>query len=62
MTKPCPICDRPVESPRYRPFCSQRCADVDLGHWFTGQYTIPGPPESDEESSENDLARGLPSD
>ena len=42
--KPCPICDRPAEEPRLRPFCSRRCADVDLGRWFSGHYRVPGPP------------------
>ena len=47
---PCPICRRPAEAARYRPFCSARCADVDLGRWFTGAYAIPGPPpELDED-------------
>lgn len=36
----CPICERPVE-PKYRPFCSKRCADVDLGRWFKESYRIP---------------------
>ena len=36
----CPICGRKAE-PRYRPFCSRRCADVDLGRWLTGGYAIP---------------------
>lgn len=36
----CPICRRPTE-PRYRPFCSGRCADVDLGRWFTESYRVP---------------------
>jgi len=26
---------------RYRPFCSKRCADVDLQRWFTGSYAVP---------------------
>jgi len=53
--KPCPICRRPVrdgpgEAARFRPFCSARCADVDLGRWFGGAYAIPGPPpELDED-------------
>ena len=42
--KPCPICRRPAEDARFRPFCSARCADVDLGRWFGGAYSIPGPP------------------
>ena len=36
----CPLCQKPTE-PRYRPFCSKRCADVDLGRWFNGSYAIP---------------------
>ncbi len=30
---------------RLRPFCSPRCADVDLGRWFTGQYRVPARPD-----------------
>jgi hypothetical protein len=36
----CLICGAPTHS-RYRPFCSKRCADVDLGRWFGEHYTIP---------------------
>ena len=36
----CPVCKRPSVT-RYRPFCSARCADVDLGRWFTGGYALP---------------------
>ncbi|MEN0651731.1 MULTISPECIES: DNA gyrase inhibitor YacG [Hyphobacterium] len=39
----CPICRKPTVSD-YRPFCSKRCADIDLGHWFRGDYAIPGDP------------------
>ncbi len=52
---PCPICGKPVPvggaaAARVRPFCSARCADVDLGRWFGGAYAIPGPPpELDED-------------
>lgn len=38
---PCPICKKPSE-PEYRPFCSKRCADVDLSRWLKGSYAIPG--------------------
>lgn len=40
---PCPNCEEAVsaESP-YRPFCSQRCKWVDLGHWLDGDYVVPG--------------------
>jgi endogenous inhibitor of DNA gyrase (YacG/DUF329 family) len=36
----CPICRKPAD-PKYRPFCSRRCADVDLGRWLTGSYAVP---------------------
>lgn len=36
----CPICQKPSQSD-YRPFCTKRCADVDLAHWFRGSYAIP---------------------
>lgn len=36
----CPICKRETDQ-KYRPFCSPRCADVDLGKWLTGSYAIP---------------------
>jgi len=36
----CPICAKPAEA-AYRPFCSKRCADVDLGKWLDGGYAIP---------------------
>ena len=36
----CPICDRETD-PKVRPFCSKRCADVDLAKWMTGSYAIP---------------------
>ncbi len=37
MLKNCPICQKPADE-RFRPFCSARCAQVDLGHWFSGKY------------------------
>ncbi|GBQ75366.1 hypothetical protein AD933_12315 [Acetobacter malorum] len=46
----CPVCGAPTQAAT-RPFCSQRCADIDLGRWFSGQYRIPGPP-ADEENLE----------
>ncbi len=51
-TKPCPICGKPAD-PKMRPFCSRRCADVDLHRWLTGAYAVPaveddeGPDESE---------------
>lgn len=46
----CPICTRPAE-PRYRPFCSRRCADTDLQRWLTGAYAIPAESEEDDAPS-----------
>lgn len=36
----CPICGKPSVD-AYRPFCSKRCADVDLQRWLTGSYAVP---------------------
>ena len=36
----CAICGKPAD-PQYRPFCSRRCADVDLQRWLTGRYAVP---------------------
>ncbi|MGE3303861.1 MAG: DNA gyrase inhibitor YacG [Hyphomonadaceae bacterium] len=44
----CPICSKPAD-PAYRPFCSKRCADVDLNRWLTGSYVMPGEESEDEE-------------
>ena len=44
----CPICGRPAEV-EYRPFCSRRCADVDLQRWMSGRYVVPA--EEDEAPS-----------
>jgi endogenous inhibitor of DNA gyrase (YacG/DUF329 family) len=43
----CPICHKPAD-PKYRPFCSRRCADIDLGRWLSGGYRIPGDPDDAE--------------
>jgi endogenous inhibitor of DNA gyrase (YacG/DUF329 family) len=37
--KACPICGKPAD-PTLAPFCSRRCADVDLGRWFMGVYRV----------------------
>jgi endogenous inhibitor of DNA gyrase (YacG/DUF329 family) len=51
--KPCPICGKPA-GPRLNPFCSTRCADVDLNRWFAGSYSIPA--SEDDEADEADGA------
>lgn len=50
-TRPCPICSKPSTQGFY-PFCSSRCADLDLGRWLTGAYAIPAR-ESEEDDAEN---------
>ena len=49
--KACVICGKPRD-PRYAPFCSKRCADVDLGRWLKGTYVIPGGPASEPNSED----------
>jgi uncharacterized protein len=39
-TKVCPICGKP-QVVGFRPFCSRRCADVDLHRWLSGAYAVP---------------------
>ncbi|MFO7804203.1 MAG: DNA gyrase inhibitor YacG [Paracoccaceae bacterium] len=46
----CPICRKPTVA-RYRPFCSKRCADVDLGKWFGGDYAVPSDDPEDIEAA-----------
>ena len=46
---PCPTCGKPPVQ-RYRPFCSARCQQVDLGRWFQGTYRIETDEPPEEES------------
>ncbi len=55
----CSICGKPVD-PACAPFCSKRCANVDLHRWLTGSYSIAGekiddedlpPPRDDDENT-----------
>lgn len=48
----CPICEKDTDA-KYRPFCSKRCADVDLSKWMTGSYAIAS---TDPEDAEQALA------
>ena len=53
QTRTCPICKRPIaegeDTLRFRPFCSKRCADVDLGRWLKGAYSVPATEVDDED-------------
>ena len=46
-SKPCPTCGAVVMH-ETRPFCSKRCADIDLGRWFQGAYAIPAVDAADD--------------
>ena len=50
----CPICRKPVQ-PDYRPFCSKRCADVDLQRWFTGAYAVPAVEQEEVSDGEDEV-------
>ena len=51
----CPTCGKP-ETQASRPFCSERCRDVDLNRWLSGAYAIPAveepDPDDDSEAGE----------
>jgi uncharacterized protein len=44
MAAKCPVCSKQVAAAEYRPFCSKRCADIDLGRWLKEGYRV----ETDE--------------
>jgi endogenous inhibitor of DNA gyrase (YacG/DUF329 family) len=48
--KGCPICGKPAVE-KYRPFCSRRCADIDLNRWFSGVYAVPVNAAEDEDGA-----------
>jgi len=47
----CPICQKPTVA-TYRPFCSRRCADIDLGHWLDESYRVPSTEPEDLEEAQ----------
>ena len=52
----CPTCGKPAGE-AFKPFCSKRCADIDLGRWLKGGYAIPGAPvgpQAPDSQEEND--------
>ena len=55
LSEPCPICGKPARRAT-RPFCSKRCANVDLNRWLTGRYAIPGAEDEDEDGGPPDAA------
>jgi len=57
-TPACPICGKPRDM-KYKPFCSKRCADVDLNRWLKGIYAVPVTETDDEDG---DQPAGSPED
>ncbi len=53
----CPICGEPTEA-AYRPFCSARCRDVDLGRWLGGGYVIAGGQADADEDGDDAVVSG----
>lgn len=56
----CPICKKDTVQP-FRPFCSKRCADVDLGRWFNGQYSVPSQDPEEQQEALEEIERNSPS-
>ncbi|MFY9288401.1 MAG: DNA gyrase inhibitor YacG [Alphaproteobacteria bacterium] len=52
--KNCPVCKKPATE-SFRPFCSKRCADIDLGSWLGERYKVPTN-EGPDTSNHNDDA------
>jgi uncharacterized protein len=50
-SRTCPICGKPSARAVY-PFCSKRCADVDLNRWLSGVYAIPAREDEDDDGSD----------
>jgi endogenous inhibitor of DNA gyrase (YacG/DUF329 family) len=48
----CGICGKPVV-PEFRPFCSARCKQIDLGRWLSESYRVPAV-EQDEDAADED--------
>jgi endogenous inhibitor of DNA gyrase (YacG/DUF329 family) len=48
-TKSCPICGKPATETS-KPFCSERCRDVDLNRWLSDSYKIPAARDDDEDA------------
>jgi uncharacterized protein len=49
-SNPCPICGKPA-APEFRPFCTRRCANVDLNRWLGGVYAVPVKDDEDEDGA-----------
>jgi len=50
-TRACPMCKKP-STRAFHPFCSKRCADIDLGKWLGGHYAVPALEPADDFGAE----------
>lgn len=53
----CPGCGGPsVYAPDnpYRPFCSERCKNLDFGAWASESYRVAAPPSSPDSDASED--------
>jgi uncharacterized protein len=57
--KPCPICGESAVR-RFRPFCSRRCANIDLNRWLAGVYAIPVREDEEEDERRDESGEGMP--
>ena len=55
IAKSCPTCGAPAMY-MTRPFCSKRCADIDLGKWFQGTYSVPAVDAADDSIIDAELS------
>jgi endogenous inhibitor of DNA gyrase (YacG/DUF329 family) len=53
----CPICSKPTDV-SFKPFCSKRCADIDLNRWLSGVYAVPVKEVDDEDGDRPPEADG----
>lgn len=54
----CPMCSKETVQ-KYRPFCSKRCADLDLGKWMSGEYAVASQNEDDAEELVRELDKAM---
>ena len=54
MAKACPLCGKAAHE-TFKPFCSKRCADLDLGKWLKGDYAVPAVENDDEPDMDDGL-------
>jgi endogenous inhibitor of DNA gyrase (YacG/DUF329 family) len=53
----CPVCTKPM-NPAFKPFCTKRCADIDLGRWLKESYRVPTAQAPEDDDSGDDRGPG----